>query len=141
MSFECVQYLRRFLYYLQYVAYLCDIHFPCFETDINILVASVSNSISISIFWQPVFRIRDRYQYSGCLSFEFDININILVASVSNSISIFRFPLFRIQYRYRNYFLMIFISILKSIYDLNQYWFDIETISIFWTIFIKQKFS
>ena len=50
---------------------------------------------------------RDRYQYSGFLSFKFDININILVVSVSNSISISIFwrPLFR-----------------------N----DIDTISIFW---------
>ena len=65
--------------------------------DINFLVASVSNSRSISIIWWSQFRIRNRYQYSGCLSFEFEININILVASVSNSISISIFwrPLFR----------------------------------------------
>ena len=118
---------------------LCDIHFPYFETNINILLAFVSNSISISIFWYPLFRIRDRYQYSGGLCFEFDININILMASVSNSISIsiFRSPLFQIRYRYRNQFLMVLISILVSISDFNQYWFDIDTISIFWPIFIK----
>ena len=65
--------------------------------DINLLVASVSNSKSISIFWWSQFRIRHQYQYSGCLSFEFEININILVASVSISISISIFwrPLFR----------------------------------------------
>ena len=83
--------------------YLCDIHFPYFETDINILVAFVSNSTSISIFWYPLFRIWDRYQYSGGLYFEFDININILVACVSNSrsISIFWLSKFRVQYRYQ----------------------------------------
>ena len=76
--------------------------------DINFLVAPVSNSRSISIIWWSQFRIRNRYQYSGCLSFEFEIDINILVASVSNSISISIFwrPLFR-----------------------N----DINTISIFWS--------
>ena len=75
--------------------------------DTNILISSVSNSRSISIFLWSQFRIRYRYQYSGGLCFEFDININILVASVSNSISISIFwrPLFR-----------------------N----DIDTISIFW---------
>ena len=65
--------------------------------EINFLVASVSNSRSISIIWWSQFRIRNRYQYSGCLSFEYEININILVASVSSSrsISIFWMPLFR----------------------------------------------
>ena len=65
--------------------------------DTNILVASVSNSRSISIFWWSQFRIQHQYQYSGCLSFEFDIDTNILVASVSISISISIFwrPLFR----------------------------------------------
>ena len=62
----------------------------CFEFDINIniLVACVSNSRSISIFWLPLFRVRYRYQYFGGLSFEFNININIQVSSISNSISI-----------------------------------------------------
>ena len=72
----------------KYDADLCDIHFSCFDIDINIVVASVSNSISISIFWRPLFRIQYQYQYSCGLCFEFEIDINILVASVSNSISI-----------------------------------------------------
>ena len=62
----------------------------CFEFDINIniLVACVSNSRSISIFWLSKFRVRYQYEYFGGLSFEFNININILLASASNSIPI-----------------------------------------------------
>ena len=59
-----------------------------FDININILVACVSNSRSISIFWLSKFRVRYQYQYFGGLSFEFNININIQVSSISNSISI-----------------------------------------------------